>query len=241
MHRGNPEPVTSESLIHRVRHDDQDAWQRFFEIYAPVVYSRCRRFGLSDEDSADLTQETMVKISNSTQRFPVLPERKDEASVGDDHGDGKEVEVVRDQPVIFRRWLRTVTVNAVRDYFRKQKLRFVDWDQEQLEALSVSFLDPDSESVLRIPEDTISVHFPRSQSEDDRILAAAMRARRGRIMEKNWQAFWRTVIEEKSDNEVAEELGMTPKAVRQARYETLRALRADVEDLIHFAEKQKAS
>ena len=237
---GNIEPETCVSLIDRARHDDPDAWRQFFEIYAPVVYSRCRRFGLSEEDSADLTQETMCNIFRSRQHLPVPPRRsgEHETAIDDDADDGKHA---CQMPATFRPWIRKVTANAVKDYFRKQRIRYANWNPEQFEALADSFLDQDSESDQRVPEDTISLHFPRSRTDEDQLLAAAMRARRKKVLEKNWQAFWRTVIDELPDDMVAIALGMTPKAVRQARYETLRDLRARTNGLIGRSEEQKVS
>ncbi len=52
---------------------------------------------------------------------------------------------------------------------------------------------------------------------------------RPELQEATWQAFWRTVVEGEMTADVALELGMTPQAVRQARYRVLRRLRDELE------------
>ena len=46
-----------------------------------------------------------------------------------------------------------------------------------------------------------------------------------------WQAFWRTAIDGVSAREVADELKMTPHAVRQAKARVLRRLRDTLGEL----------
>ncbi len=228
--QGEFEPITSMSLIQAVCRRDNDAWCRFVDIYGPLVYSRCRRFGLAESDCAELTSETFSKIVQIIQSFRIqTPAASDDENSKSGHCDMSPSESPN-----FRPWLRTVTANTVKDYLRRNRLRFVHWDQGQLEAVSDSFLNSDSDSVMEIPTDTISVHFPRSKSERTSLIAAALRARRQRIRKSNWQAFWRTTIEGRAGADVAKELGMTTKAVRQARYETIRSLREDLSGLINF-------
>ncbi len=48
---------------------------------------------------------------------------------------------------------------------------------------------------------------------------------------RTWQAFWKTVIDGKPAVEVANELGLAPGTVRQARYKILRRLRTELAEL----------
>lgn len=52
---------------------------------------------------------------------------------------------------------------------------------------------------------------------------------RPEFQDPTWQAFWRTVVEGERTADVAQELGMTTQAVRQARYRVLRRLRDELE------------
>src|SRR5437016_9503517 len=87
---------TSPSLLLRVQADDQAAWTRLVDLYAPLVYHWCRRAQLGPEDTADIFQETFRSVAKNIHDF-----RRDRA------GD------------TFRGWLRTITQNKIRDHFRR--------------------------------------------------------------------------------------------------------------------------
>jgi RNA polymerase sigma-70 factor (ECF subfamily) len=87
---------TRPSLLLRIK-DAQDAvaWTAFVEIYAPLVYRYCRRKGLQDSDSADITQEVMAQVARSIRAFEYEPQR------------GR-----------FRDWLGSVIHSKVMNHFR---------------------------------------------------------------------------------------------------------------------------
>jgi RNA polymerase sigma-70 factor (ECF subfamily) len=87
---------TSPSLLLRVQADDQAAWTRLVELYAPLVYHWCRRAELGPEDAADVFQETFRSVASHIQAF-----RRERAGG------------------TFRGWLRTITQNKIRDHFRR--------------------------------------------------------------------------------------------------------------------------
>ena len=87
---------TSPSLLLRVQANDQAAWTRLVDLYAPLVYHWCRRAQLGPEDTADVFQETFRAVANNVHGF-----RRDRP------GDS------------FRGWLRTITQNKIRDHFRR--------------------------------------------------------------------------------------------------------------------------
>ena len=87
---------TSPSLLLRVQADDQAAWTRLVDLYAPLVYHWCRRAQLGSEDTADVFQETFRALAQHIRDF-----RRDRT------GD------------TFRGWLRTITQNKIRDHFRR--------------------------------------------------------------------------------------------------------------------------
>jgi RNA polymerase sigma-70 factor (ECF subfamily) len=54
----------------------------------------------------------------------------------------------------------------------------------------------------------------------------------GEFEGRTWQAFWRVQMEGRSTDEVGAELGMTPAAVRKAKFRVLRRLREELGDLL---------
>ena len=88
--------TTSVSLLERLRQPEQDrAWDRFVELYTPLLLYWARRTGMQSQDAADLVQEVFVTLINKLPDFQY------------------------DQAKSFRGWLRTVIMNKWRDRQRQ--------------------------------------------------------------------------------------------------------------------------
>jgi RNA polymerase sigma-70 factor, ECF subfamily len=94
--------VTSLSLLGRAKENDQDAWQQVVHLYGPLVEKWCRRFNLSNEDTADVFQDTFSTVSRHIVDFS--PQRS---------------------AASFRSWLKTIVRTRAIDHLRK-KARHVD-------------------------------------------------------------------------------------------------------------------
>lgn len=120
MKRPETGPVTSPSLLLRIRNpDDEDSWQRFDSVYSPVIRSYCRRRGIQAMDIDDIAQEVMSSVAKAIQNFEYQPKK------------GK-----------FRGWLATVTANKLRNFANKstiQQEQFVEYVDQLANA-------PDSDS-----------------------------------------------------------------------------------------------
>lgn len=128
----------------------------------------------------------------------------------------------RDRPGdSFRGWLRTITRNKMLDHYRR--------DQKQPQAVGGS----DIQRRLHEVADPLS---EESDPTEDQILTRqlhqALESIRPEVEESTWQAFWKVQIESREPREVAEALGMTPAAVRKARYRVLDRLKAELGDLL---------
>jgi RNA polymerase sigma-70 factor (ECF subfamily) len=93
-HRGGS---TSRSLLASAKRDEPLAWERVVRLYAPLVASWCRRWGVAEQDLGDLLQDVFAAVASHLNRF-----RKEEP------GD------------TFRGWLSTIVRNKVRDHFRRR-------------------------------------------------------------------------------------------------------------------------
>lgn len=94
----NPDDLesTNDSLLGRVRRNDGVAWERLVELYAPFIYSRCRKhWRLEPADAENVGQEVFKSIARSISDF----QRKRVGS--------------------FRKWLRVIIDNQCKDHFRK--------------------------------------------------------------------------------------------------------------------------
>jgi RNA polymerase sigma-70 factor (ECF subfamily) len=88
---------TSRSLLAGAKNDDPSAWERIVRLYAPLVASWCRRWGVAEQDLGDLLQDVFAAVAGHLHRF-----RKQEP------GD------------TFRGWLLAIVRNKVRDHFRRR-------------------------------------------------------------------------------------------------------------------------
>lgn len=92
----SPERATSLSLLQRVRGNDRAAWQRLVQLYTPLVYYWCNRWGCGAENRDDVVQEVFLAVATSLPRFH------------------------RDRPGdSFRGWLRGITRNTLLAYLRR--------------------------------------------------------------------------------------------------------------------------
>ena len=90
---------TRSSLLIRVKDAcNQQAWQEFVEIYAPLIYRFARARGLQDADASDLTQQVLAGLPVGLQRFNYDPDRG-----------------------AFRSWLFKVTQNELRKSLRQHE------------------------------------------------------------------------------------------------------------------------
>ena len=121
--------TTPVSLLERLRQPDEDrAWDRFVELYTPLLLYWAQRTGMQSQDAADLVQEVFITLVNKLPEFNY------------------------DQARSFRGWLRTVIMNKWRDRQRKNQGRNAgndiglsgvvspndleaSWDQEQNDQL----------------------------------------------------------------------------------------------------------
>jgi RNA polymerase sigma-70 factor (ECF subfamily) len=89
---------TPASLLERLRHQEQDqqAWDRFVELYTPLLFAWTRRLGLQASDAADLVQEVFTVLVQKLPEFAYHPQQS------------------------FRAWLRTVLLNRWRDACRRR-------------------------------------------------------------------------------------------------------------------------
>ena len=126
----------------------------------------------------------------------------------------------RDRPGdSFRGWLRAITANKVRDHFRRRQglpaAAGGTEAQQRLQAVAEPAADDPSE------DDLVS-----------RQLRQALESLRGEFEDRTWTAFWQVQFDGREPKDVAAELGMTPAAVRKARYRVLQRLREELDGLV---------
>jgi len=119
----------------------------------------------------------------------------------------------------FRGWLWTITRNAVRMHLRKAG--------RQVKAAGGSQAQRDLDE---LPQFFESASHSESLPERHALLHRALQMLRPDFTATTWEAFWRTTVDRVPGPEVAAELGISPGAVRQAKYAVLQRLRGLLAD-----------
>ncbi|MFT7633641.1 MAG: RNA polymerase sigma-70 factor (ECF subfamily) [Mariniblastus sp.] len=89
---------TSLTLLHRLKQNENEAWDRLVELYAPMIYGRYRnKWRFSEADSKSVGQDVFLAISRSIKNF----ERQRTGS--------------------FRKWLRVVIDSRGKNFVAKQR------------------------------------------------------------------------------------------------------------------------
>jgi RNA polymerase sigma-70 factor, ECF subfamily len=90
---------TSISLLERLRRrHDEGAWERFVQLYTPLLCHWAGRLGLEGQDAADLVQDIFTVLVQKLPEFCYNPSKR------------------------FRGWLWTVTLNCHRKRLRRQQV-----------------------------------------------------------------------------------------------------------------------
>lgn len=97
----NSIPPTQPTLLVRIRNShDHDAWNRFVDLYGPLVYGFLRKRGLQDADAVDLAQDVFRQVASAIHRLDYDTQRGS-----------------------FRGWLFTIVKNRMLAHWRKQQER----------------------------------------------------------------------------------------------------------------------
>jgi RNA polymerase sigma-70 factor, ECF subfamily len=184
--------TTSPTLLERLRRPSAgEAWERFVDLYTPLLLAWCRRLGVSDADAADLTQGVFLTLY---QRLPEF-----------------QYDVNRS----FRAWLKTVLLNAWRNQVRQRS-------GERAGRAPPPEEIADTDPRLELDEAEYRAHLVRR----------ALSLMRERFEPSTWRACWEFVVEDRSAEDVARELGLTANAVYLAKARVLRQLRHELQWLL---------
>lgn len=114
---------TRMTLLVRIRDaNDRRAWNDFFQLYAPLVYSYAMKHGFQDADASDVAQEVMCTVARSISSFEY------------DRSKGS-----------FRGWLVTVARNCIRK--RWEQLRRQAETTGMTSTLEEQLHDPSAEAL----------------------------------------------------------------------------------------------
>ena len=195
-HRSNlPEDAsgTSTSLVEAAQASDPAAWQRLVDEFSSRVYRWCRRSGLGQEDAADVAQEVFVAAWRNIGNF-----RRDRP------GDS------------LRKWIRAITTNKVRDFYRKTGLDASIGGTTWMQRLHQLFGEDASTSISDVKNASLRPVDPR---------LAAIEQVRAEVNHRDWTIFERAVIDEQVTADIARDLEISANVVYLVKSRILKRVR----------------
>ncbi|MDA1052076.1 MAG: sigma-70 family RNA polymerase sigma factor [Planctomycetota bacterium] len=183
---------TSATLLLRLKDGGDEAdWRRFMNLYTPLLYYWATRNGLQAADAADLVQDVLVLLVKKLPEFTY------------------------DEQGSFRGWLRTVTLNRLRDLQRRRgetTLEDGEWPIDQA-----------------AEEDTRDAFWEVEYRQH--LVARALEVMRDSFEPTTWKACWEMVVKGKKAAQVGAELGISEGAVYVAKSRVVKRLRKELEGL----------
>jgi RNA polymerase sigma-70 factor (ECF subfamily) len=189
---------TSVSLLERL-HATSDAadWQRLVDLYTPLIRGWLSRHLAPNSDVDDLVQDVLAVVVRK------LPDFRHNQRTG-----------------AFRAWLRSITVNCLRDHWRARRAAAGAGD-ERLAALLDQLEDPHN-----------SLSHQWDLEHDQHVARRLMELVEPEFTPQTWRAFQQVAIQGRSPDAVAADLGISVNAVFIAKSRVLSRLRQEGAGLI---------
>jgi RNA polymerase sigma-70 factor (ECF subfamily) len=183
---------TPASLLQRLRQPaDTAAWTRFVELYTPLLYYWGRRAGLQESDAADLVQDVLTLLVRKLPDFEYNEHRS------------------------FRAWLRTVTLNKLRESKRRKSASLIGGGSELADVAG-----PDGMEAFE------AVEYRRQ------LIHRALQTLRSEFPPTTWKAFGEYVLAGRNAAAVAAELNVRIGTVYAAKSRVLSRLREELDGLL---------
>lgn len=183
---------TSISLLDRLRDpQDRESWQELVKLYNPLIRSWLRKHSTSQQDADDLVQEILAVVVRKLPQF----QRRDFTGA-------------------FRGWLRSITVNCLRDFWRSQRVRPTATGNSDFKQMLDQLEDPES-GLSRLWD----------EEHDRYVMQYLLELIRPQFTPATWQAFVRFALDGVAAEDVAAELEISANSVYIAKSRVMTKLR----------------
>ena len=183
---------TSNTWLQSLKSDENqtDGWRTLVKSYDPFVRRILTKHGLQSDVVDDVTQNVMTVV---IRRLP---------------------EFERQRTGSFRTWLRAITINCLRDFWKCRHEQILSGGGEDFDGLIESMEDPRSD-------------FTRMWNREhaEHVMGTLLDEVASEFSPKTVEVFRRLAIHEEEIDEVSRDLDMTPNACFIARSRVLKRLR----------------
>ena len=191
--------TTSLSLLERIRQKGADRhWRELTSLYQPHIRRWLYQRHAVTDDCDDVTQDVLLVVARRLGEF--------------EHNGRRGA---------FRNWLKTITVNCLRDFRRSNRLRPASGGD-------AAFFDQLSQ--LEDPQSQLSRQW--DHEHDLHIVHGLLRRIQSRFSDTTWNAFEQLVLQQESAQQVADQLNISINAVYIAKSRVLTSLRAEARGLL---------
>ena len=190
------------ALVERLKANEPDGWRELLLLYGPLVDWWIAGSNLPKPDRDDIFQNVFVAVAEGIPRF------------------GEEGKANS-----LRGWLRIITRSRVVDHFRRN---WRTWPAKGGDAALTEILDVPADSLTQ--PGTPEIADNKKAIELQRLLAPALAIAKSKVNERTWLAFWASTVDDRPTADIAQELGITPSAVRLAKSRVLGRLRDLLEE-----------
>ena len=171
--------------------DGAQPWEDFVAVYGPRIDSWCRRRGLQESDVQDVTQNVLLKLAKHFGTFEYDPSKG------------------------FRKWLRTVTENALRDFAKS----------------SARQPSTSADEILQAMETRRELLNHMSEAFDLEVLSLARSRVQSQVEPSHWRVFELTTDQAMPGSRVAEETGQSVANVYKIKSRIQQQLREEIHAL----------
>jgi len=195
---------TRATLLERLKHwDDAESWGQFVDAYGKLIYRFARKAGLSDTESQDVLQETLLAVAKQMPAFRYDPVKGS-----------------------FRRWLFNQARWRIADAFR-QRLR-TDFLQGRMEDDSSSRTS-ELECVPDASEQKLKVAWEADWRENQ--LNRALERVKAKVSQRQYQMFYLWSVQRWSMVEILQTLKVNRAQVYMAKIRVNKLVKAELSAL----------
>lgn len=185
------------SLLAQASSGSNEAWLQLVELYQPLIYGWLRRHDVEHHDAEELTQDVLGVLVAELSSF--------------DHSGRRGA---------FRTWLRQITANRAKGFWRAKKVRRTASGSAVLQLIEQ--LGDDCSDLSRLWD----------REHDRHVLRELLRKVESRFEPATVTAFQRQVFDGATAKQVAEDLDLTLVAAYCAKSRILRMLRQEAMGLV---------
>jgi RNA polymerase sigma-70 factor (ECF subfamily) len=194
---------TRVSLLSRLKDwEDDESWREFFGIYRKLLFSFAFKAGLSEQESEEVVQETIISVAKTIKEFQYDPER-----------------------CSFKSWLRHLAQKRIADAFRRRSRQPLLQEPSRADSIRT----PAIERLANPSEANLDELWEEEWRQE--LLEAAIARVKSSVSSEQYQVFDFYVLKKMPVKKVTEALGTSTAQVYLIKHRISRLIKKEVNRL----------